>query len=67
MISTLNELEGKGTDDTGAASGTDDDDRQSMPEHVRGAMRLAGDGFDDLLIPLDINWEYWDPNGLDQG
>ena len=65
MYADSNVLEGKGTGDAGAASGTDDDDdSQSMPEHVRGAISLAGDGIEDILIPLDSDW---DPNGFYQG
>ena len=48
------ELEGKGTEDAGAASETDDDDSRSMPEHVRDAISLAENGTDD-------------PDGFDQG
>ena len=48
-------LAGKGTEDAGAASGTEDDD---TPEHVRDAIRLAGDGFDD---------KQWNPDGFDLG
>ena len=56
VITELNELEGKGTEDTGAASGADDDDTRS--ENARGVISLVGGGTDDTN---------WDPNDYHEG
>ena len=44
-----NELERKGAEDSGAASGTDD--HQATPQHVKDAIKLANSGTDDRRIP----------------
>ena len=44
----MNELEGEGAEDRGAALGTDES--RPMPQHVKDAISLAGFGIDDKSI-----------------
>ena len=57
-----NELERKGAEDSGAASGTDD--HQATPQHVKDAIKLANSGTDDRRIPSNLDY---DANDFDMG